>query len=297
MQVAVRFQDWTAVFLLLPLCPQKKNEEAIMKTRFMSLGSGSSGNCYYLGIDEYGILIDAGVGIRSIKRIFKEHLLSLERVRAVLVTHDHADHIRAVGHLAAKYHIPIYSTQQVHAGMRKSYCMTEKLSAPNIRFIEKEETQRIGDFEVTCFEVPHDGTDNVGYCISIGDKTFSFLTDIGHITETAARYIARANYLILEANYDETMLQTGPYPQHLKARIASATGHLCNAEAARFLATHFPEGLKYVWLCHLSKDNNHPELAFKTVEAALKESGIIVGRDVNVIPLRRTSPSEFYCFE
>lgn len=268
-----------------------------MKISFMSLGSGSSGNCYYLGTDEYGILIDAGIGIRSIKKIFKEHALSLERIKAVFVTHDHADHIKAVGHLADKCNIPIYTTQKAHEGIRKSYCMTEQLSPQHTCFIEKEETKRIGDFNVTCFEVPHDGTDNVGYSIVIDGKTFSFLTDIGHITETAARYIARTNYLILEANYDETMLQTGPYPKHLKERIASPTGHLCNSEAARFLSEHYPAGLKYLWLCHLSKDNNHPELALKTVEMALNGIGISVGKDVNVIPLRRTQPSVMYYFE
>lgn len=268
-----------------------------MKVRFMSLGSGSSGNCYYLGTDNEGILIDAGIGIRSIKKIFKETGLSLENIRAVFVTHDHADHIKAVGHLAGKHNIPIYATQEVHYGISRSYCMTEKLDKEHTRFIRKEETIRLGDFEITCFEVPHDGTDNVGYCVVIDGKTFSFLTDIGHITETAAKYMAKANYLILEANYDETMLQMGPYPYHLKMRIASPNGHMCNREMADYIASNMPEGLKYLWLCHLSKDNNHPELAYKTVEMALKEKNIIVGQDLQVIPLKRTVPSELYSFE
>lgn len=268
-----------------------------MKVQFISLGSGSSGNCYYLGTDDEAILIDAGVGIRTIKKTLKDFALPLERIRAVFVTHDHADHIKAVGPLAANQHIPIYTTTKVHEGMRRSYCMTTKLDADCTRFIEKEETKQVGAFTVTCFEVPHDGTDNVGYCIGVGGKVFSFLTDIGHITETAARYIGQANYLILEANYDESMLQTGPYPAHLKERIASPTGHLCNAEAARFVADHFPEGLKYWWLCHLSEDNNRPEIAYRTVEQALHERGIVIGKDVEVVPLRRKLPSELYTFE
>ena len=268
-----------------------------MKIQFMSFGSGSSGNCYYLSSENHSILIDAGVGIRTLKKIFKEYSLSLDSIRAIFITHDHADHIKAVGHLSNKYNIPVYSTAKVHEGMSRSYCMTDKLATDRIKYIEKGETKQIGDFMVSCFEVPHDGTDNVGYSIMIDGKAFSFLTDIGHITETAAAHIAQTNYLILEANYDETMLQTGPYPKHLKERIASPTGHLCNSEAANFLANNFPKGLKYLWLCHLSKDNNHPELALKTVELALKNQGIIVGRDVNVIPLRRTQPSELYCFE
>lgn len=268
-----------------------------MKIRFMSLGSGSSGNCYYLGTDMYGILIDAGIGIRTVKKIFKERGLSLSTIRAVFITHDHADHIKAVGHLGEKHNIPIYTTLEIHQGIRRSYCVTEKLSALHICYIQKEETVEIGDFSITCFEVPHDGTDNVGYCVCIDGKTFTFITDIGHITDTAARYISRANYLIMEANYDESMLQMGPYPQHLKQRIAGERGHMCNKVMAEFIANHFPKDLKYLWLCHLSKDNNHPELAYKTVELALKEKNIIAGKDVEVIPLKRTLPSEMYCFE
>ncbi len=268
-----------------------------MKIRFMSLGSGSSGNCYYLGTETYGIFIDAGVGIRTIKKICKDHTLSLETIKAVFVTHDHADHIKAVGHLAGKHHIPIYTTPEIHFGINRSYCMTEKLSQESKRFVEKEETMQLEDFRITPFEVPHDGTDNVGYCIEIGGLTFSFLTDIGHLTETAKQYIQKADYLILEANYDENMLQMGPYPQHLKARIAGPNGHMSNHEMANYLASELPPKLKHLWLCHLSKDNNHPDLALKTVEIALKEKQIIVGKDLKVTALKRTLPSEMYLFE
>lgn len=257
----------------------------------MSLGSGSSGNCYYLSSGEYAILIDAGIGIRSIKKIFKEYNLNLDHVKAVLITHDHADHIKAAGHLGEKHGIPIYTTPEVHAGMNRSYCMTEKLSAEHKKFIAKGEWITLGDFKITCFEVPHDGSDNVGYCIQFGNQCMSILTDIGHITPTAAQYIACANYLVLEANYDETMLQMGPYPRHLKERISGPNGHLSNREMSSFLAEHFPPGLKHLWLCHLSKENNHPGLVSKSVEQAFKEKGIIVGKDVLVEPLRRTAPS------
>ncbi len=152
-------------------------------------------------------------------------------------------------------------------------------------------------FAITAFEVPHDGTDNVGYCINIDGKIFSFLTDLGHITPTAAEYICKANYLVLEANYDEEMLKMGPYPQYLKERIAGPNGHMSNRETADFLAENINESLKYIWLCHLSKDNNHPELAYKTVELSLRNKGIIVGKDVQVIALKRNTPSDIYEFE
>ena len=264
-----------------------------MKIRFLSLASGSSGNCYYLGVDTYGILIDAGIGVRTIKKHLKEYGLALERVHAVLVTHDHADHIKAVGVLGEKYGIPIYSTPEIHVGINKNYCMTEKLSSASVRFIHKGEPLVLDDFRITAFEVPHDGTDNVGYCIEVCGKVFSFLTDLGGITPIAAEYICKTNYLVIEANYDEEMLKMGPYPQHLKERISGANGHMCNKDTAAFLAENMHEGLKNIWLCHLSKDNNHPELAYKTVEYILRSKGICVGKDVQLAALKRNTPSEF----
>ena len=189
-----------------------------MKIKFISLASGSSGNCYFIGTDAYGILVDAGIGIRTIKKHLKDLGIGLDRIRAVLITHDHADHIKAVGHLGEKFGIPIYSTPEIHIGINKSYCVTEKLST-SVRYLSKGTQIQIEDFRITAFEVPHDGTDNVGYCIEVDGKTFSFLTDLGHITSTAAGYICKANYLILEANYDEEMLKMGSYPQYLKERI------------------------------------------------------------------------------
>lgn len=267
-----------------------------MKIKFISLASGSSGNCYYLGIHGYGILVDAGIGIRTIKKTLKEFGISLDSIRAVFVTHDHADHIKAVGHLGEKYGIPIYSTPEIHAGINRSYCMTEKLSS-SVRHLYKEQPIQLEDFTITAFEVPHDGTDNVGYFIEAFGKTFSFLTDLGEITPTAAHYICRANYLVLEANYDESMLQMGPYPAYLKQRIASNHGHMSNRDTAEFLAEHLHEGLEYIWLCHLSKDNNHPELAYKTVEWALRDKGVQVGKDVQLVALKRTTPTGAYELE
>ena len=166
-----------------------------------------------------------------------------------------------------------------------------------MRYLEKQQPIKLADFSVEAFEVPHDGTDNVGYCITIEDKTFCFVTDLGEITPLVAEYIQRANYLIIESNYDEEMLEMGPYPDYLKKRIASNIGHLSNQVTSKFLAEHIDAHLKFIWLCHLSKDNNHPDLAYKTTELALRDKGVHVGKDVQLFALRRNVPTKLYEFE
>ena len=267
-----------------------------MKTYFMSLSSGSSGNCYYLGTDEDAILIDAGIPVKQIKGYLKDVGIPFEKIRAVFVTHDHADHIKALGNLGEKCAIPVYATRDTHQGINNNYCMTEKLSSC-VRYIEKEVSFKFNSFMITPFEVPHDGTDNVGYRIEVDGKVFCFVTDLGHITETASKYILQANYLIMEANYDEDMLRMGNYPQFLKDRITSPKGHLSNKTTAKFLAQNMTPDLKYIWLCHLSGENNHPEIAYKTVEFELRGVGIIPGKDVHLCALKRTTPSELYIFD
>lgn len=267
-----------------------------MKLSFLSLASGSSGNCYYLGTPEYGVLIDAGIGIRTIKKVLKDRAIDFSKIVAVLITHDHADHIKTVGCLGERLCIPVYSTEGVHYGIDKSRYVEERLCASR-KIIEKEVSFMIKDFRITAFEVPHDSTDNVGYHIEYGEHKFTFATDVGHITDTVSKYMSMANHLIIEANYDEEMLKFGSYPAFLKERVASPTGHLSNREAAEFLATHYTPELKDVWLCHLSRDNNHPELAFKTIDIRLFQEGVRVGKDVSLFTLKRTTPSELFEFE
>lgn len=267
-----------------------------MKLSFLSLASGSSGNCYYLGTPEFGILIDAGIGIRTIKKVLKDKAIDISKIVAVLITHDHADHIKTVGCLGEKMNLPIYTTADVHRGIEKSRYVEETLYNSR-RIIEKEVPFVIRDFNITAFEVPHDSTDNVGYYIEYGEHKFTFATDVGHITDTVTRYMRMANHLIIEANYDEEMLRFGTYPAFLKERVASPTGHLSNREAAEFLAANYDPKLKNIWLCHLSRDNNHPELAYKTIDIRLFQEGVRVGKDVSLIALKRTTPSDIFEFE
>lgn len=267
-----------------------------MKISFLSLASGSSGNCYYLGTPGYGILIDAGIGIRIIKKVLKDNSIDFSSILAVLVTHDHADHIKTVGCLGEKYNIPIYATEGVHKGIEKSRYVEETL-ARSRKVIHKETPFDIRDFRIVAFEVPHDSTDNVGYYIEYGDHKFTVATDVGHITDTVGKYISMANHLVIETNYDEEMLKFGSYPAFLKERVSSQTGHLSNHEAAEYIATHYDPKLKDIWLCHLSRDNNHPELAYKTMDIRLFEEGIRVGKDVSLYALKRTTPSDLFEFD
>jgi phosphoribosyl 1,2-cyclic phosphodiesterase len=266
------------------------------KLFFLSLASGSSGNCYYLGTSSYGILIDAGIGARQIKKNLKDHGINFDTVQAILVTHDHADHIKSVGYLGETLNIPVYATEMVHDGIRRSRFVEEVLIQYR-RVVEKEVPFFIQDFKITAFEVPHDSSDNVGYAIEYKEQTFVILTDAGHITETVRTFVSKANHLVIETNYDEVMLQSGAYPAFLKERVSSSTGHLSNRDAADFIASIFTPALKNIWLCHLSRDNNHPELAYKTVEYRLLQDGIKVGKDVSLAALKRMTPSEIYEFD
>lgn len=256
------------------------------KYKFFSLGSGSSGNCYYLGTSEYGVLIDAGIGIRSIQKALREYGVSFDKIIAVLVTHDHADHIKTVGCLGDKYNIPVYATETVHNGILRNRAVRASL-VHSRKIIEKEQAFSIREFQITAFDVPHDSIENVGYHIEFDEQTFVLVTDIGRITDTIKEYAAKANHLVIEANYDEYMLQAGKYPYYLKQRIGNGMGHLSNRLSAQFIASIYSENLQNIWLCHLSQDNNHPEIAFKAVEQALYDNGVVVGKNVKLETLSR----------
>jgi phosphoribosyl 1,2-cyclic phosphodiesterase len=262
--------------------------------KFISLGSGSSGNSYFIFTENYGILIDAGVGIRTLKKHFHNNGLSLSQIKAVMITHDHADHIKSVGTLANDYNLPIYATSNVHEGIKRNYCVSVKPAAENVFVLEKGEPICLDEFCITPFEIPHDSSDNVGYSIQYGDINFCLITDCGHPTEYIGTYVSKANYLVLEANHDLDMLMMGPYPAHLKGRIRSGKGHLSNHETAKILTDYMTENLRHVWLCHLSEENNHPELARKTVDSHLRSFGIIAGKDFELEVLKRRVPSIIY---
>ena len=261
---------------------------------FISFGSGSSGNCYYLFNDEDSLIIDLGVGLRTLKKYFHEYGLQFERIHDILITHDHADHVKSVGSICQKMEVRIYSTQEVHAGIDQNYCIRHKVPFSMRKYVEKNVPFDMGNFHVTPFEVPHDSNDNVGYKIEYKGLVFCIITDAGHVTDDIKQMISDSNYLVIESNHDEEMLEAGPYPQHLKYRISSPYGHLSNRACADALCENATEKLRHVWLCHLSDENNHPELARDTVAQILRAHGIVPGVDFGLDVLRRKAPSEIF---
>lgn len=282
----------SAIYLLLSLSFIYKIKHKML--RFISFGSGSSGNCYLLLTDTDCLMIDCGVGIRTLKKHFNQYGLKLDHVKHIILTHDHADHVKSVGSLSGDCHIPVFATTDVHRGVHSNWCVRRKINKENLFYLEKGETQQIGEFTVTSFAVPHDSTDCTGYSIVCEGVRFGLITDCGHITDEVKQCIAQSQYLVLEANYEPEKLAQGAYPRHLKERICGPKGHLSNNECAQALVENASPALRHVWLCHLSDENNHPELARLTVETILRSHGIIPGKDFQLDVLKRKSPSGIY---
>lgn len=260
---------------------------------FRCFASGSSGNCYYLGTLERGILIDAGISARLIQKHLRSMGLDFENIMGVLVTHDHADHIRAVGTLGERVHLPIYATPLIHEGIDRNYGVREKLKTSR-RYFEKEQEWTLFDLKINTFGINHDSTECVGYVIDYNGQRFMIATDCGEPNEQMEAYIRTANHLVIEANHDEHMLLNGPYPTYLKERILSPRGHQSNVTCGELIARNYHEGLRNIWLCHLSLENNDPQVAYNTVADRLRDAGIVPGEDVYLKALERTTPSRIY---
>lgn len=262
----------------------------IDRLRFISFGSGSSGNCAYIGDDNSGILIDAGVEISKVTDELSRNGIRMEAVKGIVLTHDHSDHVRFVYALVRKYrHMGVYCTPRTLNGMLRRHSISNRIKDYH-RPIYKEHPFTVGNFTLLAFEVTHDGSDNCGFFITHGNHSIAVATDLGCVSERADHYIRRANYLMIEANYDKAMLASGPYPEYLKARIASDNGHLDNEVTARYIAEIYTPSLRNIFLCHLSNDNNTPEIALQTVEKALHEAGVEIVGDCSGTPYSRMAP-------
>jgi phosphoribosyl 1,2-cyclic phosphodiesterase len=254
--------------------------------------SGSNGNCCYIGNAMRGILIDAGVSVRTTRKRLKDIGIDFENIYGIFITHDHFDHVKAVSKLGEKHNIPVYATPAIFEGINRIPHVSPKLYN-NRRIISANEPLQLGDFSITAFPVSHDGSENFGYTVEYRGKRFTLATDLGYIGEEAAQHIKEANYLVLESNYDEEMLLKGSYPAFLKQRIMNEKGHLSNRQAAEFLAENHHTGLEHIFLCHLSQHNNSPEKAYETTAIKLETKGICINKDIKLTVLNRTMPTFF----
>lgn len=241
---------------------------------FMSFGSGSSGNCAYVGNGSTGFLIDAGVDYPHVEDTLMHNGIDMSTVQGIIVTHDHSDHVHyAYTMLRRHKHMRIYCTPKALNGMLRRHNISRRIKDYHVA-IYKEFPFRIGDFDITAFDVSHDGTDNAGFVISYAGQTLTIATDLGSITDRVDHYMRLAQHIVIESNYDAEMLDSGHYPEYLKARIRGERGHLDNAATGRFLASIMSDGLRNVFLCHLSNDNNTPEKALATVRHELAMAGV-----------------------
>lgn len=272
---------------------------------YISLGSGSSGNSSYLGSERGGIIIDAGVKPEIIESSLKANGIDMKKVVGILLTHDHADHVRYVYTLLRAYrHLRVYCTNRVLNGLLRRHSISKRIKDFH-QPIFKEIPFSLSDFEITAFEVPHDGTDNMGFSIIFYGRRFVIATDLGEVTSRARHYISQANYLVIESNYDLDMLRHGRYPEYLKARIQTSIGHLDNTQTAAILEEIANPDLKFVFLCHLSQDNNTPQKALAASRDALTRAGMKVGNaellddqqaDVQLMALPRFEISRRFVF-
>lgn len=247
------------------------------RMHYISFASGSSGNSCYIGNERGGVIIDAGIRADEIEDRLKLHGVPMRHVKALLLTHDHSDHVRySYNLLRNNRHLTLLCTPRVLNGLLRRHSISKRIKEYHTP-IFKEIPFHVADMEITAFDVPHDGSDNMGFSIDFESHRFVLATDLGSITDRARYYMSQANYLVIEANYDPIMLRLGRYPEYLKARIRATNGHLDNNDTAKFLNEIINPELKYIFLCHLSQDNNTPDLAIKTVRTALESKGIKVG--------------------
>ena len=273
---------------------------------YVSFGSGSSGNSCYLGTSHGGIIIDAGVKAEDIEAKIRANGINIKNVKGILLTHDHSDHIKyAYSLVKNNRHLRIYCTNRVLNGILRKHDVSKRIKEYQVP-IFKEIPFKIGDFEITAFEVSHDGSDNMGFSVSFDNRNFVLATDMGEVRDRARHYISKADYLVIESNYDLRMLLSGKYPEFLKARIQTAQGHMDNEATAKFLKEIYDNRLKYIFLCHLSKDNNTHEIALSAVKKALEEAGVKVGSgmetledkkaDVQLMTLPRYESTRLFVF-
>jgi phosphoribosyl 1,2-cyclic phosphodiesterase len=235
-----------------------------------SLNSGSNGNCYYVGNDQEAILIDAGISCRETEKRMKRIGLSMQKVKAIFVSHEHSDHINGIPVLAKKYNLPVYITEATlyHGGLQ--------LNKEQVQSFKPYEPVHIGELAVKAFPKFHDAAEPHSFIVSGKEINIGVFTDIGVPCDHVIMHFQKCHAAFLEANYDEDMLENGRYPRHLKNRIRGGHGHLSNKQALELFIKYKPSFMSHLLLSHLSQDNNSPQLVTDLFKAHAGNTQIIV---------------------
>ena len=255
---------------------------------FCSLYSGSSGNCLFVESDNTKLLIDAGVSLKKIEEGLDTLEVPSSSIDAILVTHEHSDHIKNLANLSKKYDIPVYSCIETFDAMPMQ---TNKISEYNINKIKVGEHFSINDLDINPFSIPHDAANPCGFTISNKNKKIGIATDIGHMTKQILRHLEGSDFVLLESNYEPEVLRACRYPFILKRRISGPNGHLSNEEAGKTINYLLHDNLKSAILGHLSKESNLPELAYQTVIDEIISNGTSVEK-INLSVASRDNPGK-----
>ncbi|MCX4302925.1 MAG: MBL fold metallo-hydrolase [Clostridia bacterium] len=256
--------------------------------KFCSLYSGSSGNSLFVQSNNTKILIDCGTSAKKIETALDNIDIDITDIDAILVTHEHSDHIQGLGTISKKHDIPVFANCETWEAMENQ---RNKMTSNNIKTFENNTEFHIGNLQIVPFSTPHDAVNPCGFSICSGTKKISIATDLGHIDENIFSNIKDSKFMLLEANYEPEILKVSNYPYGLKQRIAGPHGHLSNIEAGKTISNLFGKELKEVMLGHLSKENNFPEMAYKTVTEELIHNNIDTN-DIRISVASRFNPSK-----
>ncbi len=235
------------------------------------LASGSRGNCALLATSATRILLDAGLSGRETFKRLRGLGERLEDISAILVTHEHSDHVAGLGRLAKKLNVPVFITASTHQAWSRAVRDAEG-ALPELPRVEHFSAGRgfsVGNIEVMPFTIPHDAADPVGFTFRAEGIKIGFATDLGYMPVNVRNCLRACDVLVMESNHDVEMLRSGPYPWSVKQRVMSRVGHLSNDALAEFFTSDYDGGAEYVVLAHLSEQNNHPEIARAAAERAL----------------------------
>lgn len=236
---------------------------------FCPLASGSKGNSIFLGTEQTRVLIDAGISAAALTRKLEEIAIPLNTIQAILITHEHTDHIQGLSVLAERHKIPIFANAETAKGI----CAALRIR-PQFKIFTTGEAFSFGDLEIHPFSIPHDTLDPVAFTIHTHSLKLGFCTDLGYVTSLIEKQLQRCDYLYLEANHQPSMVHSSHRPAIYKERVLGKQGHLSNEACGQLLASIVHAGLKHVHLAHLSSECNTPEVALRVVQEALSPHSV-----------------------